>query len=62
MLQFPEHLKEGHRRKVLIVDDSAIARKLLNRMITSYGFDVVEAADGREALDLLKRPVEEIIR
>lgn len=40
--------------KVLVVDDSVSARRTLSRMLQRRGFSVTEAADGLEALDLLR--------
>lgn len=39
--------------KALIVDDSRAMRMIISRTLTSLGFDVVEAGNGREALDAL---------
>ncbi len=43
---------DERRRRVLVVDDSAENRHLLVVLLTSVGFDVREARDGREALDI----------
>jgi class 3 adenylate cyclase/CheY-like chemotaxis protein len=43
----------GH---VLVVDDAAFNRRLLTRMLTGLGHTASEAADGREALALLREP------
>ncbi|MGM0575972.1 MAG: response regulator [Myxococcota bacterium] len=37
----------------LVVDDSGAVRKMLAKALTSLGFRVDEAADGREAMDRL---------
>ena len=37
---------------ILVVDDSADTRTVLRRTLASYGYRVVEAADGREAVEL----------
>ena len=37
----------------LVVDDSRVARSKLRRALSSRGFEVVEAENGRSALDLL---------
>jgi two-component system KDP operon response regulator KdpE len=43
--------------KILVVDDEPPIRKLLRMGLSSQGYDVVEAADGKSALELLaKKP------
>ena len=37
----------------LVVDDSRAMRMILRRIMASHGYEVVEAGDGQEALDLL---------
>lgn len=41
--------------KVLVVDDAGVARKIVSRMVTSLGFEVITAADGQQALDAIDR-------
>jgi GAF domain-containing protein/CheY-like chemotaxis protein len=41
------------RRTVLVVDDEANARELIRRQLERLKVDIVEAADGRRALELL---------
>jgi sigma-B regulation protein RsbU (phosphoserine phosphatase) len=43
------------RSSILIVDDLPADRALLRRYLTPHGFDVSDAADGEEALALLRR-------
>jgi two-component system, chemotaxis family, chemotaxis protein CheY len=40
--------------RALIVDDSKAMRSILGRMLRAMDFDVVEAANGREALERLE--------
>jgi two-component system, chemotaxis family, chemotaxis protein CheY len=40
------------KRKLLLVDDSHLARRSLRGMLEADGFDVVEAADGMIALEM----------
>lgn len=40
------------RKKVLIVDDSATVRKVLESALTDAGYEVTEAVNGEEALGL----------
>lgn len=46
------------RPKVLIVDDSALSRRTLRRMLETAGYEVVEAEDGMTALEVyfLEKP------
>jgi two-component system chemotaxis response regulator CheY len=37
----------------LIVDDSRTMRMMIKRIVTGLGFEVAEAGDGRQALDLI---------
>ena len=41
--------------RVLVVDDSSVARKQIVRCLENLGVEVVTLNDGREALDYLKR-------
>ena len=40
---------------ILVVDDLDVIRRMVTRMLTLAGYTVVEAADGHEALTLLRR-------
>src|ERR1700679_1424110 len=42
--------------KVLIADDSATSRAMLRKSLAKWGYEVVMAEDGAEALDILERP------
>lgn len=44
--------------KILIVDDSALSRRTLRRIVEAAGFEVVEADDGMAALEVyfLEKP------
>lgn len=46
---------EPSRPRVLVTDDSLTARKRLTRSLLRYGVEIVEANDGSEALELLRR-------
>jgi two-component system chemotaxis response regulator CheY len=39
------------KRKVLLVDDSGLARRSLRAILEAHGFEVVEAEDGMVALE-----------
>ncbi len=38
------------RLRILVVDDSRLQRRILNKSLTKWGFDIVEAASGEKAL------------
>jgi len=44
--------------KILIVDDSALSRRTLRRILETAGYEVVEAGDGMTALEMyfLEKP------
>jgi len=44
----------GHAGRLLIAEDEAETRLLLKRTLTRAGFDVAVAADGGEALEILR--------
>src|SRR5919202_3821470 len=47
--------------RALVLDDSRAMRMILGRILREVGFEVTEAADGREGLDMLsKGPVPEL--
>jgi len=41
----------------MVIDDSRAMRMILKRIVTQLGFDVVEAGNGREAMDYLQTNV-----
>lgn len=41
--------------KAIVVDDSRAMRTILKRALTQAGFEVVEAGDGRQALEQLEK-------
>jgi two-component system cell cycle sensor histidine kinase/response regulator CckA len=44
----------AEREIVLVVDDEPTGRRLARRVLLEDGFEVIEAADGAEALDLVE--------
>lgn len=46
--------------KILSVDDSKATRQFIKRAIDVLGFEFLEAADGKEGLELLKREEGEV--
>ena len=46
------------QKRVLVVDDDRLNRKLLHGMLANLGHDVVQAESGQEALDLLDESID----
>ncbi len=44
----------GEDRRILVVDDDSPIRSLLKQELTEYGYEVLEATNGREALDVVR--------
>ncbi|MCY1425342.1 Chemotaxis protein CheV [compost metagenome] len=50
--------KRAPGKRVLVVDDSSVARKQLLRCLETVGVEVLALPDGRQALDYLRQMVE----
>jgi CheY-like chemotaxis protein len=48
-------------KKILVVDDDAINRKLLIKILERKGFKSIEASNGVEALEILKKEPIDIV-
>ncbi|HEX9894272.1 MAG TPA: response regulator [Gemmatimonadales bacterium] len=54
-------MKLGRPAQVLLVEDSPFLRYAARAVLQRRGYDVLEAADGQEALDLLARTRPDVI-
>ncbi len=41
--------------RILVADDNALSRELVREILDSSDYEIIEAGDGREALDLIER-------
>lgn len=48
-------------RTALVVDDSAVGRLIIGRLVRRAGWDVVEAENGRSALAILERDPPDVV-
>ncbi|MDQ6625439.1 MAG: response regulator [Verrucomicrobiota bacterium] len=48
-------------RKVVIAEDDAISREILASTLSKWGYEVIVAADGREAMEVLRAQNEPIL-
>lgn len=53
--------KEARRQKVLVVDDSPLTRELLVSLLESVGYQIIQAPDGQQALEVLSREAVDIV-
>ena len=51
----------GKAKKILVVEDSGLARKALVKVVADRGYDTVEAADGFEALGKLGEETPDLV-
>jgi CheY-like chemotaxis protein len=49
------------QKTVLVAEDSADTRAVLRRVLASYGYRIVEAADGREAVEAALRECPDLV-
>ena len=52
---------ENHKEKILVVDDEASIRRILETRLSMIGYTVVTAADGDEALAVYKKELPNLI-
>jgi signal transduction histidine kinase/CheY-like chemotaxis protein len=52
---------DGARRRVLLIDDDATQRHMLTGMLSPLGFDVGDAASGREGLECVARERPDVV-
>ncbi|MGH7100262.1 MAG: response regulator [Stellaceae bacterium] len=48
-------LRQSRRRRILIVEDHPLNRKLLHDLLEAHGYEILETGDGLEALNLARR-------
>jgi two-component system cell cycle response regulator DivK len=48
-------------KKIVIAEDSAPGRELLHELIESWGYEVIEATDGREALQKIMETAPDLV-
>ena len=52
---------ESHKEKILVVDDEASIRRILETRLSMIGYDVVTAADGEEALETFRNATPDLV-
>jgi signal transduction histidine kinase/CheY-like chemotaxis protein len=52
---------EGKRLKIMVIDDKWENRSVLSNLLSPLGFEIIEACNGAEALELLPKKVPDLI-
>jgi len=52
---------ESHKEKILVVDDEASIRRILETRLSMIGYDVVTAGDGEEALETFRKSEPDLV-
>lgn len=52
---------ESHKEKILVVDDEASIRRILETRLSMIGYSVVTAADGEEAIIVFRKEIPNLI-
>lgn len=48
-------------KKILIIDDNAMNRKLFRQVLIKAGYDILEADDGKQGVELSKQSLPDLI-
>ncbi|BAY13646.1 response regulator [Calothrix sp. NIES-2098] len=57
----PQDVAENEQKTILIVDDEAAMRELAKQYLSSEGYKIIEAKDGLEAIELVKKELPDLI-
>jgi two-component system, OmpR family, response regulator RpaB len=52
---------ENHKERILVVDDEASIRRILETRLSMIGYEVVTAADGEEAIEVFHQEVPDLV-
>jgi CheY-like chemotaxis protein len=55
------HAQQARIHRALVIDDSLVIRKSLSMALSKHGFDVRQAADGLEGLNMMKESLFDIV-
>jgi CheY-like chemotaxis protein len=53
-------IPKGQSEAILVVEDEDMVRSMMGEVLRSYGYQVIEASNGKDALELLRRSQEHI--
>lgn len=51
----------NEKKKILIVDDAKFIRSVLNKTLTENNYEVMEAKDGKQAVEMYKKDVYDLV-
>jgi two-component system, chemotaxis family, chemotaxis protein CheY len=50
----------GDKMKIIIADDSRVMRNIIDRTVTSLGYETIHAGNGQDVIEILQKEKEEI--
>lgn len=53
--------ESAEKRSILVVDDSRLQRKILSSLLARWGYDVIEACSGEEAVEICRERKPELV-
>jgi DNA-binding response OmpR family regulator len=53
--------RDGHQTTVIVADDDPISREMVSGLVQKWGFHVITAIDGREAMELLRAQTKPVL-
>jgi signal transduction histidine kinase len=56
-----EYIDQSNQKKILYIDDDPVNRSLINRLLTSYNFKVLEAQTGLEGIIIARKEMPDLI-
>jgi YesN/AraC family two-component response regulator len=60
-MSFPTPNLIEPKRRILLVDDDEQFRKMLRKMLVRMGFEVIEARNGKEAIEIFQRDPADLV-
>src|SRR5262245_37206415 len=49
-----EHQEDSKRKRILVVEDNQMGLMLLGQLLKAHGYDILQATEGWEAIDLAR--------
>ena len=54
-------MEEGHKSKILVIDDERVLRSCLRYYLEDFGYAIIEAENGKEGLERIKEEKPDVV-